>query len=1180
MPDALSSPLSISYDPGLDGEPTFSGFRCSHPVTGRKRLKLLTSEPSDSEPLIYFGPACDDSRGGLLDWCPEWHLVASSTGDQAQNTGVFPAMQEYVCSTGNSGVVYPQCGFGYSVGQNETQGAYLQHQHLEGCMYMNEHGQMCGPYPPEQLYEGLSTGFLPQNLAIYAVFGGKTADPVPLSFLKQFLSQWSYDATVSTPNASMETKKETSHAKMVLADSLSSEESCWMFEDAEGRRQGPHSLAELSYLHHTSYIQDLSMVYHVDGKFGPCTLVSLIGIWSGEHMQHSGSATNDSASLNGLAGDIVDDVSHQLHAGIMKSARRVLIDEIFSCVLPDLIISKKTEKQLAAKLKNQATKVCLTMELHDSVNKKKVPTFKAEVNKPSAVPKKGDSCAPVDSSVSIQFRSIHDKFADSLSAVRQTIHYESMKNIWGEVLSDHVMDYLYVWSQRNCQLNLPSTSISVTPDNIKAQDSHEMSPKDPDTVECDMDFPPGFGPCYESASAKIDGKSESTIIFSGPLAVAQRMLANELYISSKQSLFHYFEEVIAEEITNCLYFGLERSIDEEQIGTPIHAPEPPLSVEVSIQETLDSVEIAVDEELNTVETDTTTRASPIEVVVDEELNTIEMTVATRTSPTKTMSDETLNASGRTTDKMLSSHGKLAVSTSDETLNAAEMTTDKMLSSHGEEHLTHPVSYERIFEKLDICKTAELDESFDEVPPGMESGLISLPLMDKSTYRPSKSINPIPVISRYIALALCRQRLHENVVREWMSLFSDTITKCLESWYNSRSVAAKSAYGPSKLKELTYYRKRKSKETSQATSSKKPVEISMDEQLSKPLCQLVDRKISVKNIQEPNKVSALKKKRVSFVDKPSKKRAKTVSNDAPVLDIQQDLKPLSSDVPKRTRSSHPIKKHVVANRTPMVKNIADNNNMLTKPVKKRKGRNISSEFSQKAKLTIPCPESDGCARASINGWEWRNWVRNATPSERARVRGYRIRTILSALNNNVWKNSQAKASSARTNRVKLRNLLAAAEGAEMLKITQMKARKKRLRFQRSKIHEWGLVALELIEAEDFVIEYVGELISRQVSDIRESQYEKSGIGSSYLFRLDDDYVVDATKRGGLARFINHSCEPNCYTKVITVEGQKKIFIYAKRRIYAGEELTYNYKFPLEEKKIPCHCGSQRCRGSMN
>lgn len=84
-----------------------------------------------------------------------------------------------------------------------------------------------------------------------------------------------------------------------------------------------------------------------------------MGMWSGEHTEHSEATANDSATFNVLVGDIVDDVSHQLHAGIMKSARRVLVDEIFSSILPDLIVSKKTEKQLAAKLKNQVTKVCL-----------------------------------------------------------------------------------------------------------------------------------------------------------------------------------------------------------------------------------------------------------------------------------------------------------------------------------------------------------------------------------------------------------------------------------------------------------------------------------------------------------------------------------------------------------------------------------------------------------------------------------------------------------------------------------------------------------------------------------------------------------------------------------------------------------------------------------------------------
>lgn len=242
--------------------------------------------------------------------------------------------------------------------------------------------------------------------------------------------------------------------------------------------------------------------------------------------------------------------------------------------------------------------------------------------------------------------------------------------------------------------------------------------------------------------------------------------------------------------------------------------------------------------------------------------------------------------------------------------------------------------------------------------------------------------------------------------------------------------------------------------------------------------------------------------------------------------------------------------------------------------------IQNATTSKVKSKRTYPESDGCARSSISGWEWHKWSMKASHAERATLRGAHFAhgQYVGPGYNSQLPNS--KMLSARTNRVKLRNLLAAAEGADLLKASQLKARKKHLRFQRSKIHDWGIIALEPIEAEDFVVEYVGELIRPRVSDIRERQYEKLGIGSSYLFRLDDGYVVDATKRGGIARFINHSCEPNCYTKVISVEGQKRIFIYAKRQIATGEEVTYDYKFPLEEKKIPCNCGSRRCRGSLN
>jgi hypothetical protein len=125
---------------------------------------------------------------------------------------------------------------------------------------------------------------------------------------------------------------------------------------------------------------------------------------------------------------------------------------------------------------------------------------------------------------------------------------------------------------------------------------------------------------------------------------------------------------------------------------------------------------------------------------------------------------------------------------------------------------------------------------------------------------------------------------------------------LDSWYSRQNALSKSADGSSKLKEYTYYMKRKSKKTCQAISSKKIVKISMGKQLSKPLCQRVDRKIYEKNIQESNKAST--SKRDSFMDKPSKKGAKTVASDAHDFNIQQDLKLFPSKVPK-SRSSNPF-----------------------------------------------------------------------------------------------------------------------------------------------------------------------------------------------------------------------------------------------------------------------------------
>ncbi|KAF8892939.1 hypothetical protein BD779DRAFT_1436361 [Infundibulicybe gibba] len=149
-----------------------------------------------------------------------------------------------------------------------------------------------------------------------------------------------------------------------------------------------------------------------------------------------------------------------------------------------------------------------------------------------------------------------------------------------------------------------------------------------------------------------------------------------------------------------------------------------------------------------------------------------------------------------------------------------------------------------------------------------------------------------------------------------------------------------------------------------------------------------------------------------------------------------------------------------------------------------------------------------------------------------------------------------------------------------KFNQLQTRKKHLRFARSPIHDWGLYAMEKISKGEMVIEYVGEVIRAQVADKREKAYERQGIGSSYLFRIDEDLVVDATKKGNLGRLINHSCDPNCTAKIITINGEKKIVIYAKQDIELGDEITYDYHFPFEQDKIPCLCGSTKCRGFLN
>lgn len=134
--------------------------------------------------------------------------------------------------------------------------------------------------------------------------------------------------------------------------------------------------------------------------------------------------------------------------------------------------------------------------------------------------------------------------------------------------------------------------------------------------------------------------------------------------------------------------------------------------------------------------------------------------------------------------------------------------------------------------------------------------------------------------------------------------------------------------------------------------------------------------------------------------------------------------------------------------------------------------------------------------------------------------------------------------------------------------------------RSKIQGLGLYAARDLEKHQMIIEYIGEVIRSDLTDIREKRYEDQNRGI-YMFRLDDERVLDATMCGGMARYINHSCDPSCVTETVEVDRDNHIIIFANRRISRGEELSYDYKFDYEDdNRIPCNCGASNCRKWMN
>jgi hypothetical protein len=141
--------------------------------------------------------------------------------------------------------------------------------------------------------------------------------------------------------------------------------------------------------------------------------------------------------------------------------------------------------------------------------------------------------------------------------------------------------------------------------------------------------------------------------------------------------------------------------------------------------------------------------------------------------------------------------------------------------------------------------------------------------------------------------------------------------------------------------------------------------------------------------------------------------------------------------------------------------------------------------------------------------------------------------------------------------------------------------RRIQTRRSGVHGKGVFALQDIAEGETVLEYTGEVITWKEA-LRRHPHDPAQPNHTFYFHIDDKRVIDGKVEGNAAKWINHSCDPNC--EADDVDG--RIFIKALRDIPAGQELNYDYGLIIDLPytpellaEFPCWCGSANCRGTL-
>jgi len=140
---------------------------------------------------------------------------------------------------------------------------------------------------------------------------------------------------------------------------------------------------------------------------------------------------------------------------------------------------------------------------------------------------------------------------------------------------------------------------------------------------------------------------------------------------------------------------------------------------------------------------------------------------------------------------------------------------------------------------------------------------------------------------------------------------------------------------------------------------------------------------------------------------------------------------------------------------------------------------------------------------------------------------------------------------------------------------------RIVVRKSGIHGRGVYARRRIREDETVCEYKGEIIG-EAEVARRYPENMEGLNHTFIFGIEDEHNIDGGAKGNIARWINHSCDPNCDT----FDKDKRMFIRAARDIRPGEELSYDYCIEAGERitkevksRWPCWCGALNCRGTV-